>query len=180
MNKEKKSIMDYTRKQLTDYANKLEDLLVSINPNYYTKSPSGFFKTLTKSGISAHCSTVIINIMNSKVERHSKFFWNDGTSNSIKQDLYNIIDEKNDLVDKFIHTDCFNLYWVSKIIECKIKRIDSELLKYSDVDPEEYYPLPSKEEGYPLPSKEEVITKWNEYKNKHPIVELFDDDEPFH
>jgi hypothetical protein len=169
MNKEKKAIMDYTKKELTDYANKLEDIIILIDSNCFDRHSSSFFKRSLKSPLAVYCQGMALYLLKFKVERHFKFFLNDGTSDSIKQDLYKLIGEKHNLPDVFVHGEYFNSFWESKITDYKIKLVNCELFKNFAYDIVERIEL----------DKEETIKKWNEYKDKHPIVDLFDDDEPF-
>jgi hypothetical protein len=170
----------YTKQQLLDFAKKLiclrtslisevegydEDQIDSINRQIY-----GQVKTMTKNEICLDCRNIFIEILNFDVKPHFTFFWNDKGSDSIKQELYDMISEKNDLVDKFIHTDYFNLFWAHEIKEYKLKLLDCELLKYFVIRP--------KVKGTLL-SKNEIITKWKGYKSIFKKGELLGGDEAF-
>jgi hypothetical protein len=168
----------HTKQELLDFALKLICLHTSLISEVkgYDKDKIGSInrqnfkrvKRMTKDNICSDCQNILKEILAFKIETHFTFFWKDGALNSIKQELYNIIDEKNDLVDKFIQTGYFSSFWLYEISEYKLKKLDCELLKYFIIN---------QNQGKHLLSENEIITEWKKYKNIYDKGALLDDDE---
>jgi hypothetical protein len=168
-----KEVKKFTKQQLMDYANRLEDIILLIDPSLISRHPSSFYKSSLKIEVARYCQDTAAYLFSLEVERHSTFFWKDGSLDSIKQELCKIITEEHEsvdiFVDGFVDTDYFEPFLKQAIMDHKIKLMGCELYKVLFHDDRERIEL----------DKEEVIKKWERYKDIHQKVDLFDDDELF-
>jgi hypothetical protein len=163
----KKFFKEQNEGTLKDWGKKLTGILLSIETHsiYWDentcKNMIEDIQNMTKKELIDYCYETVDNILDTDIGNYSTFFWNDGGSDSGEEYLYDIINEKNDLLDDFIHSDYLESFWENEIKNYKLERIWSELT----------------DEGLDFPietSKDQILNIWLRYKLSHGKVELFD------